>query len=361
MVEALDVLVESVNEDRDLTPQAATNIAAAIGSLLKRRLEIEDCYARHPEIEDQQIESILFGVGLPRTGSTALSYLLAKDASTRSLRQWEVSAPTPPPELATEASDPRLVAMKRALSETTNIPSELRSMLPTSPDGPAECLDLMAMTFRSMVLDVMAKTPTYGNWLLRECDFEPAYRYHRRVLKLLQWRRPPSRWRAKTPAHLLSIEALDSVYPDARFVMTHRPVSRVIPSVASVEAAVIRMVSGSPDLVYLGRHAEETWDLALRRFIAFRDRVGDDRFYDIAFDDMQSDPMAAMEGLYYWLGEELTTETRAAMGGWLKANEEDRQQAGQHRYEAADFGLDLGELEERFGYYEARFPMARGR
>jgi hypothetical protein len=361
MVEALGVLIESLNEDGDLAPEGETNVAAAIGSLLKRRLEIEDWYARHPEIEDQQIESILFGVGLPRTGSTALSCLLAKDANTRPLRQWEVSAPTPPPDLASEASDPRLLAMKQAMSEMANVPSELRSMLPTLPDGPAECLDLMAMTFRSMVLDVMAKTPSYGKWLLGDCDFRPAYRYHRRVLKLLQWRRPPSRWRVKTPAHLLSIEALDSVYPDARFVMTHRPVSRVIPSVASVEAAVIRMVSGNPDLAYLGRHAEETWDVALRRFIAFRDRVGDDRFYDIAFDNMQSDPMAAMEGLYDWLGEELTTDTRAAMEAWLKANEEERQQAGQHRYEAADFDLDLGELEERFGYYEARFPIARGR
>jgi hypothetical protein len=135
----------------------------------------------------------------------------------------------------------------------------------------------------------------------------------------------------------------------------------VIPSVASVEAAVIRMVSGNPDLAYLGRHAEDTWDVALRRFIAFRDRVGEERFYDIAFDDMQSDPIAAVEGLYTWLGEELTTDTRTAMEGWLKTNAEDRQRAGEHHYQAADFGLDLAELEERFGYYEARFPMARGR
>ena len=38
-------------------------------------------------------------------------------------------------------------------------------MLPTSADGPAECLDLMSMTFRCMALDVMAKTPQYGQWL----------------------------------------------------------------------------------------------------------------------------------------------------------------------------------------------------
>ena len=98
-----------------------------------------------------------------------------------------------------------------------DLPSELRSMLPTSPDGPAECLDLLSMAFRCMALDTVAKTPSYGDWLNTECDFEPAYRYHRRVIKLLQWRRPPSRWRLKTPAHMLGIEALDRVYPDAAF------------------------------------------------------------------------------------------------------------------------------------------------
>ena len=82
-------------------------------------------------------------------------------------------------------------------------------MLPSSADGPAECLDLMSMTFRCMALDVIAKTPQYGQWLL-ECDFGPAYRYHRRAIKLLQWHRPPSRWRLKTPAHVIGIDALDA-------------------------------------------------------------------------------------------------------------------------------------------------------
>ena len=71
----------------------------------------------------------------------------------------------------------------------------------------------------------MSYVPSYTEWLL-QCDMEPAYRYHRRVLKLLQWRCPPDRWWLKTPAHMLSIDALDAVYPDARFVMTHRDVGQ---------------------------------------------------------------------------------------------------------------------------------------
>jgi hypothetical protein len=361
MFEGLRILVSSANDEADLTPDGDAAFGGTIVSLLVRRLQIEDWYRRHPEIGDQTFESVLFGLGLPRTGSTALSYLLAQDRNVRCLRQWEASQPTPPPDIATEATDPRFLAAQRAMAGMANMPSELRSMLPTSPDGPAECLDLLSMTFRCMALDVMAKTPSYGAWLSTDCDFDPAYRYHERVLRLLQWHRPPSRWRVKTPAHLLSIESLDRVYPDARFVMTHRDVTRVIPSVASVETAVVRMMTGHADPVYIGHHCADTWDLSLRRFIAFRDRVGDDRFYDIAFDDIQTRPVAAIAGLYAWLGEDLTEETVAAMEQWLTTNDEEREQAGQHHYRAEDFGLDPETLRERFAYYGERFPIAATR
>ena len=94
-------------------------------------------------------------------------------------------------------------------------------MLPTAATDPRSAWCSMAFEFRSLIFEGMALIPSYSTWLL-QCDMEPAYRYHERVLKLLQWRCPPYRWWLKSPAHMLSIDALDAVYPDARFVMTHR-------------------------------------------------------------------------------------------------------------------------------------------
>lgn len=358
MHEGLGKLVESVNRDAALPEAGEAAFAGMIGSLLTRRLQIEDWYREHPETADQEIESVLFGLGLPRTGSTALSYLLAQDAGTRTLRQWEANQPCPPPELATERTDPRFLAAQAAVGGMSNLPSEIRSMLPMSPDGPAEDLDLLSMAFRCMALDTVARTPSYGDWLMTDCDFDPAYRYHRRVVLLLQSRRPPSRWRLKTPAHALSIDALDRVYPDAKFVITHRDVTKVIPSVASVSVAVVRMFTGNADPTYFGPHVADLWDVALRRFIAFRDRMGEARFHDIAFDDLQADPIGSVRGLYDWLGEELTPDTVAAMEEWWATNDEERAQHEPHRYDPRDFGLDPDELTERFAYYGERFPFA---
>ena len=357
MVEALTVLVRSANEESDLSEQGETVFTGMVVSLLTRRLEIEHWYAEHPEIDDQEIASVLFGVGLPRTGSTASSYLLAQDTSVRSLRMWEGTQPTPPPELEGEDQDPRFLAAQEAMGMMSLAPPELKSMLPSSPDGPSECLDLLNLSFRCAMLDTVAQTPSYGEWLM-DCDYGPAYRYHLRVLKLLQWHRPPNRWRLKTPAHMFAIDALDAVYPDAKFVITHRDPAKVMASVASVETAVVRMYTGKADPLYFGKHCVDDWDRALRRFLAFRDRVGEQRFYDIGFADMQSDPVGSVRGLYDWLGEELTPETATAMQEWWDGSQEDRSAGGGHHYTPEEFGLDDDELHERFADYTARYPFA---
>jgi hypothetical protein len=151
------------------------------------------------------------------------------------------------------------------------------------------------------------------------------------------------------------------VYPQSKFVITHRDVTKVIPSVASVETAVVRMYTGVADPVYIGKHCEDAWDIALRRFIAFRDRVGEDRFYDIAFDELQADPIGSVRGLYEWLGEDLPPATVAAMQAWWDESQGDRETGGGHRYTPEEFGLDVDELQARFAYYGERFPIARPR
>ena len=99
--------------------------------------------------------------------------------------------------------------------------------------GPNECLQLLALDFRSAVFQALGDNPGYEQWFA-SCDMVSAYEYHRRVLKLLQWKFPARPWRLKSPAHMQSIDALVQVYPDASFVMTHRDIAQVIPSVVSL-------------------------------------------------------------------------------------------------------------------------------
>ena len=91
--EGLEILVRSLRDEADLNATGEAVLYPRIVDHLGQRLQVEDWYRRHPEIDDVAITAPLFGLGLPRTGSTALSFLLAQDPNARYLRQWESSQP----------------------------------------------------------------------------------------------------------------------------------------------------------------------------------------------------------------------------------------------------------------------------
>src|SRR4051794_32550000 len=95
--EGLERLMRAVEDEARLNEVGEMAVRAIVAKLLMQRLQIEDWYRRHPEIDDEPIEQPLFVLGLPRTGSTALSNLLAEDPGTRYLSGWESNEPTPPP------------------------------------------------------------------------------------------------------------------------------------------------------------------------------------------------------------------------------------------------------------------------
>ncbi len=352
--EGLEVLVTSLDREAAMSDQGREIMSGQIIGFLTNRLEIEEWYRRHPEIDDQQVTAPVFVLGLPRTGSTALGALLAQDPGVRTLRIWEATKPCPPPEAATAHDDPRIAEAQVRLDRQDKLAPSLKSMVPVSATGPTECLQVLAFDFRSGTFEGIARIPTYSAWLL-DCDMEPAYAYHKRVLKLLQWRCPPTRWRLRTPAHMYAIDALDRVYPDGRFVMTHRDVASVIPSVASLMTTLASMVTDQPDQHYFGAQSASVWETALRRTMVFREAGQEDRFSDIGFSDMQSDPIGSVRRLYRSLGEELTPAAEERMRAWSANNS--RGKHGSHTYIAEDFGLSAEELRARFAFYTQRFEI----
>jgi len=339
--EGLEILARSLETEARLNSRGEGFVYQRIGLHLAQRLKIEDWYRRHPEIDDVVIERPLFGMGLPRTGSTALSFLLAQDPNVRYLRQWESSAPCPPPSTV-EGTDPRVEQAEAAGT---------REHVPTDVNGPMECLDLMALDFKTQMYHAFAKIPSYSDWLL-DADLTSTYLYERRVLKLLQWGEPTRPWRLKTPAHILFLEYLDRAFPDARFVMTHRDPTDVMLSVADVYADIAAGFTDHLDRHYLGRLNVEQWSIGMDRALKFRDGGEDGRFYDIDFRAMQADPIGEVQGLYAWLGEPVTEEFESGMRKWWSDNAENREPSTHPDPET--FGIDLDDVRPRFAEYTAR-------
>ena len=69
--EGLEILVRSLRDEANLNAIGEAFLYPRLVGHLSQRLQIEDWYRRRPEIDDVPIVAPLFGLGLPRTGSTA--------------------------------------------------------------------------------------------------------------------------------------------------------------------------------------------------------------------------------------------------------------------------------------------------
>jgi len=157
---------------------------------------------------------------------------------------------------------------------------------------------------------------------------------------------------------MASIDALATVYGDARFVMSHRDVAAVIPSLCALKEALTSPLTSHMDTTELGRREADVWHEALSRTLAFRDDGNESRFFDVAFARMQDSPLEAVAELYAAMGDELSAAARLRMEQWWEASSSSRQRSSARA--PATYGLDEAALRDRFGFYNRRFVADGG-
>ncbi len=348
--DGLAILLESYERDTDLTAEASAGAADDLHRRLVNRLEVEDWYAHHPEIDDLPVFGPVDINGLPRTGTTALANMLSLDPQFRSLRQWEQARPCPPPTLEGEATDERRLQLA---AENDAVPAELKAMHLYEVDASVEDTWLLGMAVHGQQYTV----PVYGYhaWW-RTADSRPAYEYHRRVVKLLASRRPPHLWLFKAPHHNFHLEAILAAYPDVRFVMTHRDPVKAVPSWASLVSTIFPDTVDGLDLHRLGREVSNHLRVGVEQAIAARARIGEDRFHDVHHREFVADPMGVVRGVYDFLGYELTPTVERTIADWTRANRSGAQ--GTHRYTAEQFGLTDAQLRDDYRFYTDHFDVS---
>ena len=89
--------------------------------------------------------------GMPRSGTTALSHLLAADPDNRSLLAWEANESIPPPTTATYQTDPRFERARDTPSAVDLINPGFKAIHHDEPDDAMECTVLHAQHFQSLI------------------------------------------------------------------------------------------------------------------------------------------------------------------------------------------------------------------
>src|SRR5450755_1106495 len=71
--EPMERILDAVNHESRFSPLGANAFREMVIKAVTNRLQVEECYRQHPEIDDEEILAPVFGVGMPRTGSSFLS------------------------------------------------------------------------------------------------------------------------------------------------------------------------------------------------------------------------------------------------------------------------------------------------
>lgn len=354
----LAILLDEINSSSAYTTQGRERLIGEAVDGLARRLRVHDYIQQHPEVLNTPIERPLITLGMPRTGTTVISYLLDQDPARRSLLHWECTHPVPPATTETLRTDPRCLALLEEQQQILKFVNDVNMPLPhwEDADGPTECMFIHTQDFKGLSLDSYLSTPRYAQWVINEADMTTTYEYQKRYLQILQ-SRAPGIWSLKMPSHAVHIDALLSVFPDARLIWAHRDPYRATGSLCNLWKLPksIVMKPDAMDLVAMGRDAASQMQAHVDRPLRARDRIGDHRFFHMYYHEMMADPMDVMRRLYAWAGDELTSETESRMRAWLAAHPQNR--FAPNAYSLDEYGLTVEELEPIFAGYLAAFDI----
>lgn len=352
--EGLALLVSEANACGRGTQEGLELFAQDIVHNLANRLNIADYVDRHLEIRDQAIERPVVVLGMPRTGTTLTSNLLAMDPARRSLLAWIVADPVPPPAFDQLKTDPRCLAQ---------LEEERLAMEPDPTAGrfyrksavyPTECIYVHNHDFKSLYWESALPMPGYSEWML-SVDMTSAYDYHRMVLQMLQSKAPGS-WNLKMPSHSLHIRWLLAAYPDARIVWTHRDPFTMIGSLMSLIAnSQARFTGGDPDIGYISRNYPPQIAEHANRMIDIQRERPELKVYDLYYADVMRDPIGEMRKLYAYLGDDYTAEVEGGMREWLAENPQGKY--GRHEYTLEQFGHSVDSLRPFFENYLSHYDV----
>jgi hypothetical protein len=352
-VDALSRLLDSCQDEAQLSLIGKIALKTDVLETLCARLQMERDRQLYPDITRQEIREPLFIVGLPRSGTSVLHQLLGADPEHRSPLMWEVRSPSPP----TRDDEKRRIQRATQSCNFFNwLVPKFRNVHTVAAGVPQECVSLMTPTFLSDQFDAMYYVPSYRTWFFRQ-DLRPAYKYHRRFLQHLQFRRSARRWILKAPTHMFALPALLSVYPDALFVQTHRTPIDAMASVSSLVTILRSAFSDAVDPLIVCREAIDYWSETMDKFLRERGRLAENRICDIQYEEIRREPIRTVRRIYEFFGWSLSREAEQSMRV-LIASQAKRQSAN-HRYDLSQFGASAHDVLRAFAPYCKRFDPSQ--
>ena len=350
-------LVHALNEEAGLSAMGADLTHRSFVADQVNRLEGLKWVQERPEVADDPITAPVFLMGLPRSGTTYLQYLFDRDPRFRLIRTWQSNMPNPPPGLLPETVAPRRAAWAEALKNRPTFEG-FDAVHLYDQDGSDECHAFLQQSYGAAGLHNLFRVPGFFDYLMDDLDLAATYRVHKRQLQLLQHKLEAKPWALKYPNHVIAMSEILEVYPDARFVMTHRDPVQALASIAKMTLNLRGIRAEHPaDPAEVGRDMRHFIQRHVDRIMAFDRSEHGGRVVHVDYYALVKDPVGEMRRLHEGIGIDTPGEIAQSVGDWHLGNPKNAR--GKNDYTLEQWGLVDGEIAEQFGDYMRRFAIPR--
>jgi len=157
-------------------------------------------------------------------------------------------------------------------------------------------------------------------------------------------------WVLKMPSDAVFIDALVETFPDARLIWTHRDPVTAFASSMNMRGTSTRIFNQDIPRDYMAEKFPAQLAAHVLRPLRFAQQHPD-RLYHLYYKEVMRDPIAAMQAIYSWLGEDWLPATETGMQRWLAENPQNK--FGRHEYALEDWGLTAPQVTESVADYLA--------
>ncbi len=354
----LRVLLKSIETEAQLNPFGRLYARENIVGSLKNRLWANACFEAHPEIRQRKIVAPIIIIGPHRSGTTRMQRMLAADSRLQHLKTWEGFNPAPRLDRPDQGKAARYAEVKKALRQGPSFYPGAFVAHPMDADWAEEEMLLLNHSFCGFSVLGAYNIPGYYEWFLNH-DKTDAYRHMADLMKLISWSRGDAEdkpWVLKNPQHMLDLDVLLKVFPDAKLVFTHRDPLKTVGSVMSL---MWMYAVQHTDVPCRGK-VKDVWldfcERMARRCIQHRETIPASQQLDVYYEEMNRDWRSTMRRIYDFSGIEFTAEAEQALGDWLATSESENRHSG-HRYALEDFGTTAEAVDARLMFARQHYAI----
>ena len=312
-----------------------------------------------PAYQEQTIRQPVFIIGNPRSGTTYLQRLLARDENNfLSMRTWEIFTA---PSILTRKIISLTARIARAIGiQITHRIRRLERLWKESDRihrlklrAPEEDEYLFIHIFSTMKIWSFAAMEDESNPYIYFDDMIPDSQkdrvmdfYQACIQRHIHYRKGENKhYLSKNPNFTPAIETLLERFPDAKFIYLIRTPLKAIPSHVSLKEREWQML-GSPLEKYacrdfILRSSEHWYEYPLQKL----KQLPEDQAIIVPFDDLVSNTKKTVQEIYHQLGLELPPEFMDLLE---IETQKARNHRSQHRYSSEQMGIDPQTLKDRY-------------